>query len=72
MKNKSKCSKNIWGKFSDEEKKLWENLYDSFLWNENFPPEWKIVNYEKSREVVAHNLACQAIWILQGKEKKCD
>jgi len=59
-----KCSPQIWKKFSPLEKLIWQDMYESFLIEPNYPPEWNGKENAKKREVVAHNLACEALWTL--------
>jgi len=60
-----KCSPKIWRKFSPLEKLIWKDMYEAFIFEVNFPPEWMRTEDKKKREVVAHNLACEAVWTLQ-------
>lgn len=59
-----KCSTKIWKKFTLPERQLWEILYETFLLAENYPSYMagKGPKDKMMRAVVAHNLACQAIW----------
>lgn len=64
---KSKCSPQIWKKFSLLEQLVWNDLYAEFtLLEETFPPEWCGKKNAKNREVVAHNMACHGVWVLKS------
>lgn len=56
----------IWKKFSDQEKELWSKFYQRFLVKNNYPDDGKYIT-DKDIHVIAYNLACQAIWSMQGK-----
>lgn len=63
-KSRSKCAPFFWRKYSPAEKKLWNKLYRDFNVPENFPT---IPLTKKQVEIVAHNLAIQALDILRDK-----
>ncbi len=63
---KSKCSPAIWKKFTLVEKMLWNDFYDVFLSvPELFHADWSGKSHATQREVTAHNMACQAVWLIQ-------
>lgn len=66
----SQCSPTIWKKMSEENKELWSILFDVFFDKSNFPPGWDSNLDCERQSVVAHNLACQAIWLLDSKKKR--
>lgn len=69
-KTKSKCSPSIWKKFTLVEKMLWNDFYDTFLSPpELFHADWSGKKHAAQREVTAHNMACQAVWLLQTLPK---
>lgn len=63
MKNPG-CASKLWNNFSDAEKTLWTILYKSFLTPAFYPTELEFNKKQNKKllEVVAHNLACEAIW----------
>ena len=63
LKTRGKCAPALWGKMSKIEQTLWADFYETFIFEGNFPPGWED---EKKRDVVAHNLACQAVWLLKS------
>jgi hypothetical protein len=71
------CSPKIWKKFTAQQQSAWECLFTVFNVVENFPPLPKNQKYDGQHiAVVAHNMACNAIWelarleIIKGKRKR--
>lgn len=62
---KSKCSPAIYKKLSPEAKKLWDKLYNDFLWE--IKDLFESTN-QLNIEIISHNLACHAAWAFEGKE----
>ena len=65
LKTKGKCAPLLWAKMSKLEQKVWADLYETFIFDGNFPPEWTEKKQHEQRDVVAHNHACQALWLLK-------
>jgi len=61
--HRSKCSPAIWKKLDKVERALWTALYESFLPAHNFHADWEGKKFKEQREVTAHNLACQSVWV---------
>lgn len=57
-----KCSPKIWKKFTKRQKLLWKAFYDRFVAEMKAGP-----NFVNRIPVVAHNLACEAVWV-EAKE----
>ena len=55
-----KCSPKIWKKFTKRQKLLWTAFY------KGFSSKLKMMSVI-SKEVIAHNLACEAVWV-EAKE----
>lgn len=64
ISRKSKCSPAIWKKFSRAEKTLWNDLYAMYLFPGYYHTDWTKKEFQKQREVVAHNLACETVCYL--------
>lgn len=64
-KARTKCSPAIWKKFTAIEKKCWTEMYEAFLIPMNFHADWEDKKFKKQQEVTAHNMACDAVWVLQ-------
>ena len=70
MKKVNPCAAKIWKKFLVADKNLWLALYERFLVKENYPPYLSRVvagagpKDKDMIEVIAHNLACEAVWLL--------
>lgn len=65
-----KCAPAIWKKFSKRERELWTDFYETFMAvPETFHADWTEEEQEEQREVTAHNMACQATWLIIGKTK---
>ena len=62
------CSPKIWKKFSEQEKYLWLAFYNNFVWEQNFHVKFQEKKDKDAREVSAHNMACEAIWILKDMQ----
>ena len=61
--NEYNCSNKIWKKFSDEEKKMFNEVYELFIEDFNFPPKMQSnQHYKDWVKVIAHNLACNVVW----------
>ncbi|QGH72437.1 MAG: hypothetical protein [Siphoviridae sp. ctpQM7] len=60
-----KCSPQLWKKMTPLEKKLWTELYDAFVFPCLYHPDWSTKDWQRQREVTAHNLALQALWTLE-------
>lgn len=39
-------------------------FYETFLFEHNFHADWDGRKYREQRKVTAHNLACQALWLV--------
>lgn len=65
-----KCSPKIWAKFNPLQRKVWTDMYESFIFEHNFPPDFEGTANKKNREVVAHNLACNVAWAIEIYNKK--
>lgn len=59
------CAPRIWKKFSVYEKKMWTLFYEDFKEPINYIRQKQID--AKEREIIAHNLATQAIWTMQKR-----
>lgn len=59
------CAPRIWKKFSVYEKKMWMLFYEDFKDPINYIRQKQID--AKEREIIAHNLATQAIWTMQKR-----
>jgi hypothetical protein len=73
LENKYNCSKNIWRKFSEEEKRLYNILRE--LMDTDFDFHTEIVKHPKKKEIMdvtAHNISCDLVWsrmiVLKNKE----
>jgi hypothetical protein len=65
MKNEYNCAPNIWKKFSEKERILFNAFYKVFENKTNYPPDFSKMKKEKEyRYVIAHNLSIMAIDIL--------
>lgn len=61
--NKYNCPVKIWKKFSDAEKKRYNQIRESFQWDALYHVD--IISHDKAEEMVdvtAHNMACIIIW----------
>lgn len=64
---RTKASAKIWNKFSAEEKRLWRMFYSDFIWVLGKVSHIKIKRHDIL--ILAHNLACHAIWDLTERTK---
>lgn len=60
---RGKCSSAIWKKFNEDEKAFWQLFYDAFCKMENLPTKIKMT--DEQIDVLAHNMACQAVWAMR-------
>lgn len=51
-----KCAPKIWKKFTKRQKLLWTAFYKGFY------SQLKMMSI-LGKEVIAHNLACEAVWV---------
>ena len=62
-----KCSAPIWKKFTKEKKAYWQLFYDAFWLKEALPTGVEFTDDQMN--VLAHNMACQAVWAMLKVEK---
>ncbi len=67
MAKSTKCSPKLWKKLSPAEQALWKEYFSLFSGSFNFPDAWSDKSSKEQREVVAHNLACQAVWFFKSR-----
>ena len=60
IKNEYKCGRSTWRKFSDEEKKRYNEIVRQLRWKGVYPPKTKF--NEVDIEIIAHNAACLIVW----------
>lgn len=53
-----KCAPKIWKKFKPRQKRLWHAFYKRFLVELNV-----LKDGSRNCPVIAHNLACEAVWV---------
>ena len=61
-----KCASKLWNKFSPAEQKMWSILAEKFNLEVNFPPMLTGKCLAPEREIIAHNMACQAVWAMRS------
>lgn len=69
MKGKKRinpCAPKLWKKFNPAERELWMVFFQTFLKGESYP---ECIG-DETRQVIAHNLACEAIWALRDEGNK--
>lgn len=64
--NKFKCPVKIWNKFSDVGKKFYNEYFESFKFVVDADYNSEKLSKEIC-EIIAHNLSCIAVWILEEK-----
>lgn len=58
IKNKYSCAPAIWKKYSEPQRKIWNGFYEAFNSSPNYPEKLTATEIE----IIAHNLACRAVW----------
>lgn len=72
MAKKSKCSPAIYRKFTPYQQKVWDDLYNTFLFPAHFHSDWESKKNKEQQEVTAHNMACEAVWYMRDNPSELE
>lgn len=65
---KTPCVPKIWAKLNPFQREMWLDFYRAFSEEYNFHPKHQ--PNKEQMHVVAHNMACNAIWVMNENFKE--